>query len=112
MLTLKVLENISFKTPIAVISKAAGEILSVNNVQFALSLVDTGKAQLENDSIDMTELMQELIRIDHETDSALFLDERIAGSTFVLAAYQTGNKILFIEQVIQLIGLYVKCRQI
>ncbi|MCX5814585.1 MAG: hypothetical protein NT178_18905 [Proteobacteria bacterium] len=60
----------------------------------------------------MVELMQELIRVDHETNSDMYLDDRIQGSAAVLVAYQTGNKILFIEQVIRLIGLYVKCRQV
>jgi hypothetical protein len=110
MLNLRVLESISFKTPDAVIIKAVGDTISVNNVQFALALVDTGKAALEKDSLDIAELMQELIRIDAETNSEHFLDERIQGSAAVIAAYRTGNKQLFIEQALRLIELYRGCK--
>ena len=111
MLTLRILENISFKTPQAIITKAAGEELKVNSLVFGLTLVEAGKAKLESNGIDMVELMKELLILDRVTDSTMYLNERIQGSEAVVAAYRTGNKQVFIEQAVALILLYLKCRQ-
>jgi|GEM_PF-4126267 len=110
MLTLTCLENISFKTPDTIITKKPGESLKVNNVQFAVNLVEAKKAEFEMDSLDMQELMLELIRLDRETDSDLYLDERIFASRAVVRAYREGTKQQFIENVLALIRLYFRCR--
>lgn len=111
MVTLRILEPLSFKTPDVIISKQVVEVLSVNNVQFALSLVEANKAALESSSHDMVELMAELLHLDHIIDSDLYLDERIRGSEAVVQAYRTGTKQQFIEQALLLIKVYLRCQR-
>ena len=109
MVTLSITKPLQLKTADGVIERLPGEVLHVNDIAFAVNLHETGKAHIDSD-IDMTELMQELIRLDGHTDSNLYLDERIQGSEAVVAAYQTGNKQVFIEQAVSLISLYLKCK--
>lgn len=111
MVTLSITKPLQIKTPDGVIERLPGDMLNVNSLVFGLTLIEAGKAKMENDSLSMVEIMKELLRLDHETDSDLYLDERIQGSEAIVQAYQAGTKQQFVEQALALIKVYLKCKR-
>jgi hypothetical protein len=110
MVTLSITKPLQLKTADGIIERKPGEQLHVNDVVFAVTLHAAGKACISSD-VNMVELMGELLRIDHVTDSNLYLNERISGSAAIVSAYRAGTKAQFIEQAVALIGLYLKCQK-
>lgn len=99
-----VIEDVTIKTDTGIVTKQKGETFDVHKLSTVLKLIKTGKVQAE-----MNDLMRAFLRLDHNTNSPLYIDERIHLSQKVLKAYEDKDTAQFCMLAAELIILYQNC---
>jgi hypothetical protein len=66
--------------------------------------------KVEAPEVDYFGEIEKLIKLDLQTDSPLFINERYESGLLVLAAYEKRDADLFMQAVAQMRGFYEKCK--